>query len=589
MSKIPHVKKIKSRVAPKRSLARNPTRLVSKMSRLEEWFPFTGDPDLKQERVKIAARVEWNEAKGEKPVPSILIQYMGDILDILFVHPSEVKEPPAKVRDIHWAHSWFPVPQNLDPEKLFSLLKAFVNHLAGEFHVKSLLDMIRNEKKQNKKQEAASPIFFYDLLDRELSENLIAALCVVATQCMYQIILDWANFPEVTHEGDNLALRELVANLRSVLNISPQDLRDYALYSEPLSIIPQLITGEHYENPGIFYKARDGHLVLLALYNLPIGELPRPISKLGALETLLAVFCKIQGLPPWLGDLPNLRTLSFWNNLLVEIPSWIHLCDMLVNLDLSGNQLSSLPPEVGQIVRLKTLGLSGNPLKSLPADFAHLSTLEELNIGPLSDLASNLSPIGELPHLQRLKLHGLKEQTPISWLYKLKSLKELDLRGNNLTQFPLIVTHLTNLEVLDLNFNHIPEIPPEISMMQALRIIKLDSNNLTKLPESFAKLPNIETIGLSDNLFTEFPTVLCHIPRLRGIAISQNLIKSLPDCIKRLSNLSYLFIAANPIIKIPDYLRGITTEAFHLLMEELAKQEQGRDYFYHHGFHGQLD
>ena len=88
-------------------------------------------------------------------------------------------------------------------------------------------------------------------------------------------------------------------------------------------------------------KTRDGRVVELSLYNNLSGSIP-----------------------PEIGNLSNLRALSFYsNNLNGSIPPEIGNLSNLMELDLSMNNLSgSIPPEIGDLSNLQLLWLEGNNL-----------------------------------------------------------------------------------------------------------------------------------------------------------------------------------------------------------------------------------
>ena len=71
----------------------------------------------------------------------------------------------------------------------------------------------------------------------------------------------------------------------------------------------------------------------------PLGRLPVSLSKLEKLDYFIAVKCKLNHLPEWLGDLSNLR-----------------------HLGLSENSITDLPGSLARLKHLKILELDNNPL-----------------------------------------------------------------------------------------------------------------------------------------------------------------------------------------------------------------------------------
>jgi len=70
---------------------------------------------------------------------------------------------------------------------------------------------------------------------------------------------------------------------------------------------------------------------------------------------------KLISLPPEIGLLSDLQTLSLYGNDISYVPPEIGQLQNLQVLQLGYNQLDDLPPELGQLIQLKALRLEGNP------------------------------------------------------------------------------------------------------------------------------------------------------------------------------------------------------------------------------------
>ena len=66
--------------------------------------------------------------------------------------------------------------------------------------------------------------------------------------------------------------------------------------------------------------------------------------------------------PPEIGDLTNLQSLSLSNNQLTSIPAQIGNLTNLQYLILNDNQLTGIPPEIGDLTNLQYLTLNNNQL-----------------------------------------------------------------------------------------------------------------------------------------------------------------------------------------------------------------------------------
>ena len=165
-------------------------------------------------------------------------------------------------------------------------------------------------------------------------------------------------------------------------------------------------------------------------------------------------FCEISGsIPPEIGDLTNLTSLSLWNNQLTgSIPSEIGNLTELWFLYLLNNQFTSVPSSIGNLINLEVLNLSANPLISLPESIGNLTNLIFL------------------------------------YLY-----------GNQLESVPSSIGNLTNLYYLDLNFNQLTSLPESIGNLTNLVTLYLQSNQLTSLPESISNLTSLAGLDLLFN------------------------------------------------------------------------------------------
>ena len=87
----------------------------------------------------------------------------------------------------------------------------------------------------------------------------------------------------------------------------------------------------------------------------------------------------------------------------------------------------------------------------------------------------------------------------------MKTLRNLSLGYNGLSQVPEWIRNLTNLTRLQLYGNYISEIPDWIGGMTQLEHIDLSQNRLStegsSLPISLKKLRKLKTLTISDNPF----------------------------------------------------------------------------------------
>ena len=239
-------------------------------------------------------------------------------------------------------------------------------------------------------------------------------------------------------------------------------------------------------------------------------------------------------IPPELGNLSNLETLSLWGNQLSgEIPAALGNLSNLETLSLSFNQLSgSVPPQLGNLSNLKYLRLSYNSLTGcLPASWRNVSfhDLESTglpfcgvdeNDGTGEDEGSNEDD-GVAP--DRAVLETLYRATGgDGWSRKTNWLRD----DVPLSQWAGVFTNDQGRVVgLSLWSNRLRgEIPPELGNLADLETLRLDGNQLSgSIPPEFGNLSNLEDLWLHDNeLSGPVPAELGQLTFLKTLNLSGN-------------------------------------------------------------------
>ena len=367
-----------------------------------------------------------------------------------------------------------------------------------------------------------------------------------------------------------------------------------------------------------------------------LKELPETIKELENLQCLHLNENCLRELPLFLSKLPNLEVVDATGN---GIDSWKKgFGEQLLELRLDENRLSTLPESLSCMKNLKVLDLGDNNLTSLPDDIGSLTKLEILNLSQ-NNITELPASVGDLPSLKILDLSGnhfedLPEsfqsagviesffmeknyvKTLPSWYGSLcnivnlgmadnqlvgnplpdnfgsvsgKSLRTLDLSGNNISQLPDSVGELKHLEKLQLgsticelerrafqNGNWLHSLPNSFGWMINLQKLHLDENLLTELPENFGSLVNLEWADFGQNRLQRLPESFCSLTRLWFLQLSQNFLERLPDDFGNLTNLVELRLSNNYLAELPSSFANLTNlqtlDLFHNELTKIPKQ-----------------
>jgi hypothetical protein len=125
-----------------------------------------------------------------------------------------------------------------------------------------------------------------------------------------------------------------------------------------------------------------------------------------------------------------------------------------VTIDMSRKNIHKLPEEVVDIVKneLERLALSHNQISTLPARFSECTSLRYLNI-----------------------------------------------RGNQIKEFPMALCDLQSLEILDLGRNQLRVLPNDISRLTSLKVLSVPRNQIRELPLCLADMSSLQVLKFEGN------------------------------------------------------------------------------------------
>jgi len=119
-------------------------------------------------------------------------------------------------------------------------------------------------------------------------------------------------------------------------------------------------------------------------------------------------------------------------------------------------------------------------------------------------------------------------------ILRLKSLKHLALRRNNIARLSKEIGFLSNLKYLDLLLNELETLPNAIGLILKLKNLNISSNNLMTIPDSIGDMLMLKNLNLSSNRLKNIPETIENLFSLKSLNLKANYWISIPENIKKL-------------------------------------------------------
>jgi Leucine-rich repeat (LRR) protein len=265
--------------------------------------------------------------------------------------------------------------------------------------------------------------------------------------------------------------------------------------------------------------ARYTDLRVLGLEHNPLDVLSPAIGQLRQLEELDLSFCHLRALPDEIGRLTKLRKLNLHLNCVSDLPASFGELASLEDLDLGMN------------TSLQTLELVGaRPMTAVPAALARLRKLRRLVLA-MNELADIPAWLGDLP------------------------IEELDISSNRFAKFPDAILRLplrslsigyqpwdsgvTPLRRADDDARPVPKGFAKLFRLTSLRELQIDRLDLEELPDAIGALRELETLSIAFTKIRTLPASFYELTNLRTLhadyvpltaATKKQLAKRLPAC-----------------------------------------------------------
>lgn len=235
-------------------------------------------------------------------------------------------------------------------------------------------------------------------------------------------------------------------------------------------------------------------------------------------------------LPPSIGNLTNINTLSLFSNCLTgTIPTEVGLLSAVETLYLYENSLTgTIPTEFGLLLNMENLYLYQNSLTGrIPTESGLLSNMEILYLNSNSLSGRIPTELGLLLDMVifDVEANSLTGTIP-SEMGLLFNVSFFYLSSNSLTgTIPTEVGLLTNMKELQLNVNFLSgTIPTELGLMFRMEILELLTNFVSGcIPTEIGLLSSMKQAYLSTNVLSgTIPTELGSLSHLVSIILSTN-------------------------------------------------------------------
>ncbi|MCP4131277.1 MAG: hypothetical protein GY754_09875 [bacterium] len=142
-------------------------------------------------------------------------------------------------------------------------------------------------------------------------------------------------------------------------------------------------------------------------------------------------------------------------------------------------------------------------------------------------------------------------------------IKKVDISGNHIVKFPLVLAELPRLEVLDLTYNRLGRLPVEIGSMKNLKELYLGENRFKKFPIALAELTAIETLDISHRslmqyYMTRIPGQVKSLENLRTFDLGGNYLMPFPMVLCDMNSLEELNLLNCRLDAVPKELAQLT-------------------------------
>lgn len=118
----------------------------------------------------------------------------------------------------------------------------------------------------------------------------------------------------------------------------------------------------------------------------------------------------------------------------------------------------------------------------------------------------------------------------------------------------------TNLEYLSFKNDHLKQIPSGVGYIKTLKVLDLSGNDFKVLPSTFSNLSNLQELYINDDKYFKFEKnipILSKLPKLTSLHLENDGLKSLPKNTSSLIHIESLYLNNNQFKHVPSEINGL--------------------------------
>lgn len=136
--------------------------------------------------------------------------------------------------------------------------------------------------------------------------------------------------------------------------------------------------------------------------------------------------------------------------------------------------------------------------------------------------------------------HGSLDQVPNNVFVRERTLEELLLDANCISDLPRELFCCTGLRILSISDNELKLLPPAIGSLSCLEQLDVSKNSLSYVPDAIKTCKRLSTLDLSVNPLGRVPDGVCQCLSLTYLHLNDCLLDFVPGQLGRLENLLVL-------------------------------------------------